>query len=77
MQPHAVTVPVVTPVPIECTFWPEEDGWKGACVEFAVAVPGQQFRRSQKIWKMPCKNISALSSVTEAPRLQRSQRRIR
>ena len=48
MQPHAVTVPVITSVPIECTFWPEDDGWKGSCVELAVSVPGGNFEEAKK-----------------------------
>jgi predicted RNase H-like HicB family nuclease len=48
MQTHAVTVPVITPVPIECTFWPEDDGWKGACMELGVAVPGGNFEEAKK-----------------------------
>jgi predicted RNase H-like HicB family nuclease len=48
MEPNAVTLPVITPVPIECTFWPEDDGWKGACVELGVAVPGGNFEEAKK-----------------------------
>jgi hypothetical protein len=52
MQPHAVTLPVITPVPIECTFWPEDDGWKGACVELGIAVPGGNFEEAKKHMEM-------------------------
>jgi hypothetical protein len=52
MQPHAVTLPVITPVPIECTFWPEDDGWKGACVELVIAVPGGNFEEAKKHMEM-------------------------
>lgn len=48
MQPYAVKVPVISSVPIECTFRPEDDGWKGACVELAVAVPGSNFEEAKK-----------------------------
>ncbi len=36
-QPHAVEVPVIASVPVECLFWAEDDGWKGACAELSVA----------------------------------------
>jgi len=39
-QPHAVEVPVIASVPVECLFWAEDDGWKGACAELSVAVHG-------------------------------------
>ncbi len=42
-QPHAVEVPVIASVPIECLFWTEDDGWKGACAELSVTVDGQAF----------------------------------
>ena len=48
MQPHAVSLAVIAPVPIECTFWCENDGWKGSCVELAVSVLGANFEETKK-----------------------------
>jgi hypothetical protein len=48
MQPHAVTVPVIAPVHIECKFWPEDDGWKGVCDELSVQVRGGNFEEAKK-----------------------------
>ena len=48
MQPHAVNVPVITPVHIECKFWPEDDGWKGVCAELSISVHGGNFEDAKK-----------------------------
>ena len=48
MQPHAVTVPVITPVHIECKFWIEDDGWKGVCAELSISVHGGNFEEAKK-----------------------------
>ncbi len=47
-QPHAVEVPVIASVPVECLFWAEGDGWKGACAELSVAVHGSNFEEAKK-----------------------------
>jgi len=47
MQPHAVTVPVITSVPVECTFWTEDDGWKGACRTLSLSVRGGNFEEAK------------------------------
>jgi hypothetical protein len=51
MQPHAVTVPVITPVPIECTFWPEDDGWKGPVSSWVSQFLEAISRKPKRIWK--------------------------
>jgi len=43
MQCHAVKVPVKAPLPVECHFWPEDDGWKGVCEELSLSVHGSSF----------------------------------
>jgi predicted RNase H-like HicB family nuclease len=48
MEPSAVKVPVITPVPIECEFWPEDDGWKGTCSELAISVRGGNFEQAKE-----------------------------
>ena len=40
MLPNAVKLKVSASVPLECEFWTEDDGWKGACVELSVTVHG-------------------------------------
>ena len=47
MEPNAVKVPVITPVPIECEFGPEDDGWKGTCSELAISVRGGNFEQAK------------------------------
>ncbi|GAC1439298.1 MAG: hypothetical protein NVS9B5_34810 [Terriglobales bacterium] len=48
MQPNAVTVPVIASTAVECTFWPEDDGWKGSCTELGITVPGGNFEVAKK-----------------------------
>lgn len=48
MPDHAVKVPVVVPVHVECIFWPEDDGWKGACAVFNIAVRAVTFEAAKR-----------------------------
>jgi predicted RNase H-like HicB family nuclease len=48
MLPNAVKLAVTASVPIECEFWTEDDGWKGACVELSVTVHGANFEDAKK-----------------------------
>ena len=43
MKSQAVTLPVIAGVPLDCTFWPEDDGWSGACERLAIIVRGSGF----------------------------------
>jgi len=48
MLPNAVKLAVTASVPMECEFWMEDDGWKGACVELSVTVHGSNFEEAKK-----------------------------
>ena len=48
MPPHAVKMPVATSVSVECIFWPEQNGWKGACAELSISVSGTSFEDCKK-----------------------------
>ena len=48
MEPHAVNVPVIVPMHIECQFWTENDGWKGVCAELSISVRGGNFEEAKK-----------------------------
>jgi predicted RNase H-like HicB family nuclease len=48
MQCHAVKVPVKASLPVECLFWPEDDGWKGVCEELSLSVHGSSFEDAKK-----------------------------
>lgn len=48
MKPPAVKVPVVAAVSVDCIFWPDADGWTGACAEFSLSVNGVDFEQSKK-----------------------------
>ena len=48
MEPHAVKVPVIASVPVDCTFWAEDDGWSGACTELSLSVRASNFEEAKK-----------------------------
>ena len=48
MPLQAVKVPVATSVSVECIFWPEQDGWKGACAELSISVRGTSLEDCRK-----------------------------
>jgi predicted RNase H-like HicB family nuclease len=48
MLPNAVKLAVTASVPVECQFWTEDDGWKGACTELSVTVHGRNFEEAKK-----------------------------
>jgi hypothetical protein len=60
MPPHAVKVPVAASVSVECIFWPEQDGWKGACAELSISVRGTSFEDCRK-------NMEAALQTTSNP----------
>lgn len=43
MSAHAVRMRVVAPVTFECSFWMDDDGWKGSCEELSIVVSGTSF----------------------------------
>jgi hypothetical protein len=55
MLPNAVKLAVTASVPLECDFWTEDDGWKGACVELSVTVHGSNLNRQRRTWRPRCK----------------------
>ena len=61
MLPNAVKLSVTASVPIECEFWTEDDGWKGACVELSATVQGSNFEEAKK--NMEAALQTALESV--------------
>jgi predicted RNase H-like HicB family nuclease len=48
MLPNAVKIAATASVRMECEFWTEDDGWKGACVQLSVAVHGSNFEEAKK-----------------------------
>lgn len=48
MLSNAVKLAVTASVPMECEFWTEDDGWKGACVDLSVKVQGSNFEEAKK-----------------------------
>jgi hypothetical protein len=48
MTSQTVTLEVAAEVPIECDFWPEDDGWKGLCKSLSITVRGSSFEDAKK-----------------------------
>jgi len=51
MDSHAIKVPVITSVSVDCIFWQEAGGWTGACGELSLAVHGTDFEQAKKNMK--------------------------
>ena len=48
MTSQIVKLEVSASIPIECEFWPEDDGWKGLSGSPAVTVRGSSFEDAKK-----------------------------
>jgi hypothetical protein len=48
MQPNAVKLSVTASVPMNCVFWPEDDGWTGVCEELSVTARGNNFQQAKR-----------------------------
>jgi hypothetical protein len=48
MTSEVVKLEVTASIPIDCDFWPEDDGWKGLCRSLSVKVRGSSFEDAKK-----------------------------
>ena len=48
MKSEAVSLPVMACVPLDCSFWLEDDGWSGVCERLSVIVRGGSFEEAKK-----------------------------
>jgi hypothetical protein len=48
MASQVVHLAVTAGIPIDCTFWPKDDGWKGLCRSRSVTVLGSSFEDAKK-----------------------------
>ena len=48
MKSEAVSLPVIASVSLDCSFWPEDDGWSGVCERLMVIVRGSSFEDAKK-----------------------------
>ena len=48
MTSQVVALEVIASIPINCDFWPEDDGWKGLCKSLSVTVGGSSFEDAKK-----------------------------
>jgi hypothetical protein len=48
MTSQVVNLQVTVSIPIDCDFWPEDDGWKGLCESLSVTVRGSSFEDAKK-----------------------------
>jgi hypothetical protein len=59
MPVHAVKMPVPACVSVECIFWPEQNGWKGACGELSISVGGATFEECRNNMEMALQTTSS------------------
>jgi hypothetical protein len=48
MTSQAVNLTVVAPIPIDCKFWIEDDGWSGVCDSLGVTIHAANFEEAKK-----------------------------
>ena len=48
MTSQVVNLQVTANLPIDCEFWPEDDGWQGLCKSLSVTVQGSSFEDAEK-----------------------------
>jgi predicted RNase H-like HicB family nuclease len=48
MDSHAIKVPVIASIPMDCIFWAEADGWAGTCAQLSLTVRGTGFEDAKK-----------------------------
>ena len=48
MTSQVVNLQVTASIPIDCDFWPEDDGRKGLCKSLSVTVRGSSFEDAKK-----------------------------
>ena len=48
MTSQVVNLQVTASIPMDCDFWPEDDGWKGLCKSPLVTVRGSSFEDAKK-----------------------------
>ena len=48
MTSQVVNLQVTASIPIDCDFWPENDGWKGLCKSPSATVRGSSFEDAKK-----------------------------
>jgi predicted RNase H-like HicB family nuclease len=48
MTSQVVNLQVTANLPIDCEFWPEDDGWQGLCKSPSVTVQGSSFEDAKK-----------------------------
>ena len=45
---HAVSLPVIAPVPFECKFWQDSDVWHAVADGLNIAVQGSSFEDAKR-----------------------------
>jgi len=48
MKSQAVSLQVIAGVPLDCSFWHEDDGWSGTCEVLSIIVRGSSFEDAKK-----------------------------
>jgi predicted RNase H-like HicB family nuclease len=71
MSTHAVKLEVSAEVPKDCSFWPEDNGWNGACEELSISVRGCSFEDAKRKMEAALQTIE--SALREHSRTSRKK----
>jgi hypothetical protein len=63
MTSQVVNLQVTASIPVECEFWPEDDGCKGLSRSPSVIVRGSSFEDAKRTWQLNDKPRSKQSCV--------------
>lgn len=78
MASQVVHLAVTAGIPVDCTFWPKDNGWSGLCRARSVKVRGRSFEDAKK--NMAAALQSRIEKILREPRvrdpLKRPARRI-
>jgi hypothetical protein len=72
MTSQRVSLPVTASIPINCDFWPEDDGWKGLCKGPSVTVSGSSFEDAKK--NMAAELQAQIETILRGQPKRRAQR---
>ena len=48
MTSQAINLKVVAPIPIDCNFWIQDDGWSGVCQTLGVGIHAANFEEAKR-----------------------------
>jgi hypothetical protein len=76
MSTQAVSLKVVAPIPIECSFWIGDDGWSGVCQPLGVAIRAANFEEAKKKMEVALRETIERLLRDETSRNEKAARKI-